>query len=31
VQLTSTGLCLEMNRAGVRREVKWYEFVFETE
>jgi hypothetical protein len=29
VQLTDTGLCLELNRAGVRREVNRYRFVFE--
>ena len=31
VQLTGTGLCLEMNRASVGRAVNWYWFVFGTE
>ena len=31
VQLTGTGLCLELNRAGVGRAVNWYWFVFGTE
>ena len=29
VQLTGTGLCLELNRADVGRAVNWYWFVFE--
>ena len=31
VQLTGTGLCLELNRAGVGRAVNWYWFVLGTE
>ena len=31
MQLTGTGLCLELNRADVGREVNWYWFVFGTE
>ena len=28
MQLTGTGLCLELNRAGVRRAVNWYRLCF---
>ena len=31
MQLTGTGLCLELNREGVGRAVNWYFFVFGTE
>ena len=31
MQLTGTGLCLELNRTGVGRAVNWYWFVFGTE
>ena len=31
MKLTGTGLCLELNRAGVGRAVNWYWFVFGTE
>jgi hypothetical protein len=30
VQLTGTGLCLELNRPGVGRAVNWYRFVLGT-
>ena len=30
MQLTGTGFCLELNRAGVGRAVNWYWFVFGT-
>ena len=31
MQITGTGLCLELNRGGVGRAVSWYWFVFGTE
>jgi len=31
VQLTGTGLCLELNTTGLGRAVNWYRFVFGTE
>ena len=31
MQLTGTGLCLELNRVGVGHAVNWYWFVFGTE
>ena len=31
MQLTGTGLCLELNTAGVGRAVNWYWFVLRTE
>ena len=30
MQLNGTGLCLELNRAGVGRAVTWYRFLFGT-
>jgi len=31
VHSSGTGLCLELNRAGVQRAVNWYRFVFGTD
>ena len=29
LQVTGTGLCMELNRGGMGRAVNWYRFVFE--